>query len=70
MTLVDTIIHELHRMPQNQLMKVLEFVTELSPELAKRQRKSLAVTYGSMNNEQGEVFEAAVLGEEVTEPEN
>ncbi len=69
MAIIDTITANLHKMTQADLVKVLQFMNELSPEIAKRQREGLAASYGAMNNEQGEIFEAAVLGEEVTEPE-
>lgn len=64
MTLVEMITRELHHMPQDQLMKVLKLVAELSPDLARRQRESLAASHGIMDDEQGAIFEEAVLGTE------
>ncbi|MGK0186171.1 MAG: hypothetical protein ACI9R3_001954 [Verrucomicrobiales bacterium] len=56
-------------MPTAKLVEVARFVSELVPEVAQRQRQALADSYGCMNDEQGEIFEAAVLAPEVTDPE-
>jgi hypothetical protein len=67
MTLVESITKELHGLPNAKLVEVARFVGELGPEIAKRQRKALADSFGCMDDEQGEAFEAAVLSEGVTE---
>ncbi len=71
MTLVESIARDLQKLPNAKLVEVARFISELVPQVAERQRKTLAESYGCMDDEQGEVFEASVLkGDEVTEPEN
>jgi len=70
MTLVETITNELHRMSTDKLVEVARFVSNLVPEVSQRQREALASAFGSMDDEEGARFEAAVFAPEVTEPDN
>jgi len=67
MTLVESITRELYQMPSAKLVEVARFVSELVPEVAARQRRALADSYGCMDGEDGEAFERAVLAPEVTD---
>lgn len=62
MTLMETITQELHKMPEKKLVKVLNLLAELSPDIVKRQREALKASHGIMDDEQGALFEEAVLG--------
>jgi hypothetical protein len=70
MTLIESLTNELHRLPTSKLVKVAYFVSDLAPEIAKRQRKALADSYGCMDDEEGAKFEEAVLAPEVIELED
>ena len=70
MTLVESITKELHGLPNSKLVEVARFLSELAPQAAARQREALAQSFGCMDDEDGEAFEAAVISEEVAEPEN
>jgi hypothetical protein len=68
MTLVQSITKDLHELPNSKLVEVARFVGELGPQVAERQRKALAQSFGCMSNEEGKAFEKAVLSKEGSEP--
>ncbi len=70
MALVESITKELHELPNAKLVEVARFVGELDPQIAQRQRKALAQSFGCMDDEDGEAFEAAVLSEQSADSEN
>ncbi|MCF6312417.1 MAG: hypothetical protein L3J39_08190 [Verrucomicrobiales bacterium] len=70
MTLVESITKELHELPNAKLVEVASFIGELGPQIAERQRKALAESFGCMDEEEGEAFEAAALSDEVFESSN
>ena len=70
MTLIESITRELHQLPNAKLVEIAQFIGELVPQVAERQRQALAESYGCMDEEEGEAFARAVLADEVTEIEN
>jgi hypothetical protein len=63
MTIVESITRDLQSLPTAKLVEVARFVRDLVPEAVKQQREALAASFGCMDDETGEAFEAAVLSE-------
>ena len=61
MTLLESIVKDLHELPANQLVEVSNFVHQLNPgEKRARRLKAIRSTAGCMPGEEGEDFERSV----------
>ena len=63
MTVIESILRDLHELPNPKLVDVARYVHALNPKSAERRRAALSATAGCMDSEEGEAFEKAVRAE-------
>ena len=63
MSVIDSIVRDLHELPTPKLVEVARYVHGLNPKSQKRRRAALEATAGCMAGEEGEDFERAVRAE-------
>ena len=63
MTVIESIVRDLHDLPPPKLAKVASYVHGLNPANHERRRAALLGTAGCMAGEDGEDFERAVKAE-------
>jgi len=63
MSVIESIVRDLHELPTPQLVEVARFVHGLNPRSHERRRAALLATAGCMPGEEGEDFERAVRAE-------
>jgi hypothetical protein len=60
MSVIESIVRDLHELPTPKLVEVARYVHGLNPKSQERRRAALAATAGCMVGEEGEDFERAV----------
>ncbi len=60
MSVIESIIRDLHELPPSRLVEVARFVHVLNSKSHERRRAALLATAGCMPGEDGEDFERAV----------
>ena len=60
MSVIDSIVRDLHELPTPKLVEVARYVHGLNPKSQERRRAALEATAGCMAGEDGEDFERAV----------
>jgi len=60
MSVIESIVRDLHELPTPKLVEVARYVHGLNPRSQERRRAALAATAGCMAGEEGEDFERAV----------
>lgn len=63
MTVLDSIVRDLHELPQTKLVEVARYVHKLNPQSHKRRLAALQATAGCMKGKEGEDFEKVVKAE-------
>ena len=63
MTVIESIVRDLHELPPTKLVEVARYVHGLNPKSHERRRAALMATAGCMAGEDGEDFERAVKAE-------
>jgi hypothetical protein len=63
MTVIESIVRDLHELPPTKLVEVARYVHGLNPKSHERRRAALVATAGCMAGEEGEDFERAVRAE-------
>ena len=63
MTVVDSILRDLHELPNPVLVDVARYVHALNPKSKERRLSALLATAGCMQGDEGESFERAVKAE-------
>ncbi len=63
MTVMDSIVRDLHELPQGKLVQVAQYVHKLNPKSHERRLAALQATAGCMKGKEGEDFEKAVKAE-------
>jgi hypothetical protein len=63
MTVIDSIVRDLHELPQDKLVEVALYVHRLNPKSHERRLAALHGTAGCMAGKEGEDFEKAVKAE-------
>ena len=63
MSVIESIVRDLHELPTLQLVEVARYVHGLNPKSHDRRRDALIATAGCMIGEEGEEFERAVRAE-------
>jgi hypothetical protein len=60
MTVLESIIHDLHGMPLRKLVDVARYVHRLSETAEQERAEVLGETHGYLSNQEGVVFEQAL----------
>jgi hypothetical protein len=60
MSVIESIVRDLHELPTPKLVEVARYVHGLNPKSQERRRAALQATAGCMTGEEGEDFERAV----------
>ncbi len=63
MSVIESILKDLHELPVTKLVEVARYVHSLNPRSHERRRAALQATAGCMAGEEGEDFERAVRSE-------
>ena len=63
MTVVESILRDLHELPNPALVDVARYVHSLNPKSKERRLSALLATAGCMASDEGESFEMAVRTE-------
>jgi hypothetical protein len=63
MSVIESILKDLHDLPTLKLVEVARYVHGLNPKSQERRRAALLATAGCMAGEEGEDFERAVRTE-------
>ncbi|MDX2227426.1 MAG: hypothetical protein SFY92_10105 [Verrucomicrobiae bacterium] len=63
MTVIESIVRDLHELPPPKLVEVARYVHSLNPKNHERRRAALFATAGCMNDDTGKDFERAVKAE-------
>jgi hypothetical protein len=63
MSVIESIVRDLHELPTPKLVEVARYVHGLNPKSLERRRAALQATAGCMPGEEGEEFERAVRAE-------
>ena len=63
MSVIESIIRDLHELPPTKLVEVARFVHALNPKSDAERRAALLATAGCMSGQEGEDFERAVKAE-------
>jgi hypothetical protein len=63
MTVIESIVRDLHELPPTKLVEVARYVHGLNPKSQERRRAALLATAGCMAGAEGEEFERAVKAE-------
>jgi hypothetical protein len=63
MTVLESIVRDLHELPPPQLVEVATFVHGLTPKGRDRRRAALIATAGCLSGEEGQAFESFVREE-------
>ena len=63
MSVIESIVRDLHGLSPPKLVEVARFVHSLNPKLYERRRSALSATAGCMAGEEGEDFERSVKAE-------
>jgi hypothetical protein len=63
MTVLESIVRDLHELPPPKLVEVATFVHGLTPKSRNRRREALMATAGCLSGAEGQAFEAFVCEE-------
>ncbi len=63
MSVIESIVRDLHELPTPKLVDVARYVHSLNPKSQERRRAAFLATAGCMAGEEGEDFERAVRAE-------
>lgn len=63
MSVIESIVRDLHELPTPKLVEVARYVHGLNPKSQERRHAALQATAGCMAGEEGEDFERAVRAE-------
>ena len=63
MSVIESIVRDLHELPTPMLVDVARYVHGLNPKSQERRRAALLATAGCMAGEEGEDFERSVRAE-------
>jgi hypothetical protein len=63
MSVIESIVRDLHELPATKLAEVARYVHGLNPKSGERRRAALLATAGCMPGKEGEDFERAVREE-------
>jgi hypothetical protein len=63
MSVIESIIRDLHELPPAKLVEVARYVHVVNPKRNEQRRAALLATAGCMAGEEGEDFERAVRAE-------
>jgi hypothetical protein len=62
-SVIESIVRDLHELPPLKLVEVARYVHGLNPKSKERRQAALRATAGCMTGEEGEAFERAVKAE-------
>lgn len=62
MTIIESIVHDLHGMPMRKLVEVARYVHRISETAGSERAKVLSETHGYLDEREAEIFEEALAG--------